>query len=190
MLRLYARHNNSEGSGQASVLAGQDSSPKTANRWFEDPQALIEAGTVELDSALRFQPPRRLQAERASIDLVSGLSRAPANVRAWAQLARARFALGDPAGALAAWRMSIRSGRFDPSLNLWRAEMGLSLWLILDADDRTKLADEIRFAALTDLNSLAALAKDHVLIATIVRAALTSEPQRAAAFEHAVTDSP
>lgn len=144
---------------------------------FNDPQARIRSGMLELKLALSTQnQSSQIAHEHLALaieDLSDGLSRSPANAQAWLELAHAKLASGDAPGALTALNASIEVGRYDPALCLRRTEIGLRLWLILTDQDRTVIGEQIQFAWNREPEELAKLAARDDWIANILRSALT-----------------
>jgi hypothetical protein len=154
-----------------------------ADRWFDDPAARIEAGTVAFRRAYppggAVDPAGMRQAISA---LSSGLSRRPADRWGWMYLAHAELAIGDTAAALRAFRTAILVAPYDPDLSVWRTELGLDLWPLLGADDRRLVADQIQIAWTAKPGDVLALAKTSVATA-IIRLALASSPPALEKFE-------
>jgi len=154
-----------------------------ADRWFDDPAARIEAGIAAFR---RAAPPGRDMdpggMRQAIGALRSGLSRRPADRWGWMYLAHAELAIGDTASALQALRTAILVAPYDPDLSVWRTELGLDLWPLLDADDRRLVADQIQIAWTAKPREVLALAKTSVATA-IIRLALASSPPALEKFE-------
>lgn len=74
----------------------------------------------------------------------AGLSRTPGNPSLWLRLAALREGHGDMTGALAAWRMSVLTGGFEPAIMPDRLRMGARLLPLMDADGRSLLKRQIR----------------------------------------------
>jgi hypothetical protein len=154
-----------------------------ADRWFDDPAARIETGIVAFRRAYppggAADPSGMHQAISA---LSSGLSRRPADRWGWMYLAHAELAIGDTAAALRAFRTAILVAPYDPDLSVWRTELGLDLWPLLDADDRRLVADQMQIAWTAKPRDVLALAKTSVATA-IIRLALASSPSALETFE-------
>lgn len=82
-----------------------------------------------------------MAAEQATL---SSLAQAPGNPSLWLRLASLRERRGDGDGALAAWRMSVMTGGFEPALMPDRLSMGARLLPRMDADTRSLLVRQIR----------------------------------------------
>lgn len=161
---------------------------RSADRWTGDPDARIEAGIIERRLAARAtnQAEGAASLEAATKDLSSGLGRAPANSRGWAELAVANLGLAKVALSLAAWRSSILMANYDPALNFWRAQIGTDLWLALAPDDRRLLASQLRFSWDHDRDKLISFAKQSSIATQATLFALGSDPSRLAAFNKAL----
>lgn len=157
---------------------------KLTDQRFDDPTARIEAGIIE--RRLAYLPHGQIDTallQTADADLADGLKRAPANDLAWVELAQARIGLGKSLDALTAWRMSIATGDFDPQLDLWRMEIGLQLWLILDVADRKMLDEQINYAWAVDPKEIASLAAGSPFIRNLVHNALGNASEQRDAFD-------
>lgn len=75
-----------------------------------------------------------------------GLSLGPVQPHAWASLAVLRERAGDPRGAVAAMRMSMLSGAFEPRLILWRLAAAMRLRAAMDQEALALLRRQIRLA--------------------------------------------
>lgn len=147
---------------------------------FDDPEARLHAALLRIELAgFGTDTSAREDLGAAAQDLDAALSRLPANDLGWYKLAEARFRLRDRDRALDALRTSILMGRYDPMLNLVRAEVAIRLGL--DAREPRMLQDQVRFAWITAPERLAALARGDAWIAASVRAAL--DPDTLPAFE-------
>jgi hypothetical protein len=99
---------------------------------------LLRAATL---APLEDRFPLLAAAEGATI---AALNRAPGNPSLWLRLAHLREGRGDRAGALAAWRLSVLSGRFEPAIMADRLRMGARLLALMDADTRGLLKRQFR----------------------------------------------
>lgn len=179
-MRLYA-------GGEDVTAAGVASIPllDAADRWFDDPEARIVAGMRKL-SAATAAPAASAEAEllrRAVDDLSSGLSREPASARGWTALAEARLLQRETDGAVDALHVSLLVASYDQSLSLWRSELGFALWMHLDAEDRSKVLEQVRVAWNMDPNALVAAARQQSRNILIARIALADEPEPRRQFE-------
>jgi hypothetical protein len=107
-----------------------------AGAWFGDPKARIRAGVLRLRliGAPGSTQIDQTELARAIDDVVAGLAQAPADAFAWAALAQAEIAAGNRSGAKRAFITSLLVADHDPDLSLWRCELGLRLWPLLDDD--------------------------------------------------------
>jgi hypothetical protein len=162
-----------------------------ADAWFGDPKARIRAGILRLrllgaPGVIQINP---MELARATDDIAAGLARAPANAFAWAALAQAEIAAGNGAGAKRAFTTSLLVADHDPDLSLWRCELGLRLWPLLDGDDRDMWNDQVRLAWDRQRTGLLSLARRDAAFIPPIRIALTSEPAQLAAFENELNRS-
>jgi hypothetical protein len=164
---------------------------KDADDWTGDPSARIGAGILERRLAFRGNGQAAVaDLTLARQDIENGLARAPANALAWAELAAAELGLDDPVQAKAAWRTSILLASYEPSLNLWRAQIGFQLWLGLVADDRELLNEQIDFSWDQNSRQLVGMAKNDPVLAQIIRGALAQDPERLSAYDRAIAKRP
>ena len=90
---------------------------------------------------------RRAILEQAIVSATEAVERAPAQPRAWLRIARTRAFLGYPQDEIIpAWKMSVLTGRVEPTLMLSRLELGLGYFGGLDDEAVLLLRDQ---AALT-----------------------------------------
>lgn len=85
---------------------------------------------------------RLLMAAEAATE--AGLAGAPGNPSHWLRLAALREGRGDRDAALVAWRMSVLTGGFEPSIMADRLRMGARLLPLMDGDSRSLLKRQIR----------------------------------------------
>lgn len=75
----------------------------------------------------------------------SALARAPVAPDLWLRMAIIRASLEEPSSeVVAAWRLSIDTGRVEPSLAVKRVELGLIYFSALSTEDRLQLLDQAR----------------------------------------------
>jgi len=80
------------------------------------------------------------QAVESALEVVQ---RSPAKPRAWLRIARIRAFLGQtPEDVLPAWRMSVLTGRVEPTLMLSRLELGFGYFTGLDDESVSLLRDQ------------------------------------------------
>lgn len=99
---------------------------------------------------------RLLDAAAARIE--QGLTMAPGNPSAWAQLAHIQTSRGDRAGA--ALRLSMLTGAVTPSIMPSRLALGLYLLEGLDAETRTLLAGQVRLTWGINPDSFSGLSRE------------------------------
>ena len=86
---------------------------------------------------------RRQILEQAIGSATHGVERAPAQPRAWLRIARTRAFLGySQDEVIPAWKMSILTGRVEPTLMLTRLELGLMYFNGLDDEAVSLLRDQ------------------------------------------------
>jgi hypothetical protein len=106
-----------EGQSELLILTGQD-----MNRSFWERREALEKSIVTAQEVVR---------------------RAPARPRAWLRIARAGEFLSYPAAqVIPAFKMSIMTGRVEPTLMLSRLELGLRYLPAMDADATRLLRDQ------------------------------------------------
>ena len=158
----------------------------TADRWFDDPEARIDAGIAAFRRAYRSaDEPDRAGMREAARDFTSGLSRRPGDRWAWMYLAHADLAAGNAGAARDAFRTAILVAPYDPDLSLWRTELGLYLWPELGADDRRLVAEQMETAWAEKPQNVLALANTPLAVA-ILREGLVSSPTALDAFDTAL----
>lgn len=74
------------------------------------------------------------------------LASSPLHPRQWLDLAQRRAASGDRRGALAALRLSILAGAVEPSIQLRRLRLALTLMGDMDGEERTMLERQVRLS--------------------------------------------
>jgi hypothetical protein len=158
-----------------------------ADAWVGDPKARLRAGILRQRLASRSSDQiDKNQLQRAINDLTDGLARSPANAYAWAALSRAQMESGERIKAKKAFATSMLIDDFDPEMSLWRCELGLLLWDVLDEDDRRLWNDQVRLAWDNQPKGLIALARQDLgAFATPIRVALLTDPARYQAFQKA-----
>lgn len=86
---------------------------------------------------------RRHVLQQAVSSALKVVERAPARPRAWLRVARTRAFLGFAADdIIPAWKMSIMTGRVEPTLMLVRLELGFHYFAALDAESVLLLRDQ------------------------------------------------
>ncbi len=86
---------------------------------------------------------RRQVLEQAIVSATEVVERAPAKPRAWLRIARTRAFLGyPPAEIIPAWKMSILTGRVEPTLMVVRLELGVRYFNGLDDEAVLLLRDQ------------------------------------------------
>jgi len=143
----------------------------------------IAAAAAALDAASRWEPSaerdglrgfllvRQAQAvssgqEReplyaaAMVAIERGLSLGPVQPHAWASLAVLRERAGNARGAVAAMRMSMLSGAFEPRLILWRLTAAMRLREAMDEETLALLRRQIRLAWIFAPDGLMELSTD------------------------------
>lgn len=184
--------------GAASPSSGAEAARNAAlleraDDWFGDPTARIRAGILRLrmattnsDGTAAVSVP---ELDHALNDLTDGLTRAPANAIGWAALAQASLAAGNRPQARAALATSLLLDDNDPELSLWRCELGLALWNILNDDERRMWNDQVNLAWRKHSHDVVALAHQNGRIsALLIRLALLSDRTRLSEFDRMYND--
>ncbi len=118
-----------------------------ADAWIGDPKARIRAGILRYRLAIGSGDAiDQDQLKRALNDLTDGLARSPANAYAWAALSQTLIVSGDRLKAKRALATSMLIDNADPEISLWRCDLGLLLWDVLDEDDRRMWNGQVRLA--------------------------------------------
>ena len=87
---------------------------------------------------------RRQVLEQAIVSATEVVERAPAKPRAWLRIARTSAFLGYPVDEIVpAWKMSILTGRVEPTLMVARLELGLTYFNGLDDEAALLLRDQV-----------------------------------------------
>ncbi len=157
---------------------------------LDDAGAEAEAGMLNfrLSFAPDGVPPDAAERIRqAIVDLTGALRRAPANSLAWTTLAHAYQSAGDGARARDAWRESLLLAYHDPSLSLWRCQLGLGLWPLLDDGDRRLWQEQVVSAWHADPDGVVTLAMSGAGLPQIT-SALADDPAELAAFDQALRE--
>lgn len=155
---------------------------------FNDPSARIRAGLLQYRLSYTLRKgglPDQSRLVQAASDLGEGLARAPADARAWTTLAQCRFVLGDIPGGRLALRTALWLGPNDSSLLLWRSQIGLAVWALLDDEERELVSTQIRLAWQREPDDLVAVAKSRGMSA-IIASTLSVDPEQKSAFEAAL----
>jgi len=106
-------------------------------------EGLSELLILSAQDASRPYWQRRQILEQSVTAAIAALRRAPARPRTWLRIARARALLGEPAvQVIPAWKMSILTGRVEPTLMLPRLELGFRYYNALADEDIALLRDQ------------------------------------------------
>jgi hypothetical protein len=117
-IALHDHHRHFEGLSELQILSGQD----MARPYWQ----------------------RRQLLEQAVLSALEVVKRAPAKPRAWLRIARTRAFLGYPfEEIIPAWKMSILTGRVEPTLMLARLELGFLYFGGLDDEAVALLRDQV-----------------------------------------------
>ncbi|HYD97992.1 MAG TPA: tetratricopeptide repeat protein [Alphaproteobacteria bacterium] len=143
-----------------------------AARWARDGELEASGGLLLLRAAEGAPEPRQAELRTAAVAaLESALSVAPGQPNAWFNLAHLRRLRGDPAGAVAALRMSLLAGRFVPGLMQSRIALGVALLPAMDRETLDLLHREIRLMWVAEPHYVAELGASPAA-GPVVRAAL------------------
>lgn len=107
--------------------------------------------------------------EQAAVEAEASLARAPAQSATWLRLALVRWILHEePEDILAAWKMSIFTGRTHSTLIIQRMEIGLAHRAFMDEEGVSMLRDQILLAWRMNAGSLIRVlhARDRQLVVT------------------------
>lgn len=161
-------------------------SRQEALAWVDDGHTWSELALGQLLLAARPEKGGPLDSElvdRAIDSLRSGLTQAPTDTYAWTRLAYAELlARGASQTVSSALVMSMRTGRYQPQLTLFRLKLCLAVWPHFAVKDYLLVLDQVRLA-------WRRWRKDVVEIARatgrpdVIRAALAQTPRDLAEFE-------
>jgi len=116
-IALYDHYRYFAGLSELQILSGQDMDKPYSQRRLIMEQSIVSAGEV--------------------------VKRAPAKPRAWLRIARARAYLGYPHDEIIVpWKMSVLTGRVEPTLMLVRRELGFRYFAGLDDEAVSLLRDQ------------------------------------------------
>jgi hypothetical protein len=155
-----------------------------ADLWWRDPGNSIDIATLFLRMSTPGEAPNgdRVLAAAARQALERSLVEAPGNGKAWIWLANARLVEQGPTqSAISAFVMSLVLARYEPSLLVWRCQVGLALYPALDSDNRERLAEQIRILAAVSTDDVARVARASGQIPVVV-GVLSKEPSVLARF--------
>lgn len=146
-----------------------------------DPAAGLAAanGRLELYRAeLRQGRPNPERLRPAIAELESALARAPANPAAWSELTVAlAFTGADPARIARAYSMSVLTGPQELHLTAARLYPAMNHWPSLDERTRALVLQDIRQGFAKDGRKLTRLLAGTMLRRSILRAALSDDPE-------------
>jgi len=128
-----------------------------ADTWWREPGNSVSIGMLEATPSAVGLPvvtdqnpiaAARLEFERA-------IAEAPGDATAWVRLAAARYIEeGSTRATVDALMMSIRLARVEPALLTDRAVIGLQLYRSLGAEERLRVADQVRLMAHMSADSM------------------------------------
>lgn len=140
------------------ALAGLVVARRAAAGWHETAQDFRDIAAAELMLAHRGASPRGYdEAERA---LGRSLAIAPVDPHGWARLAHVAWLQERYADSIAALRVSLQTGSYEPTLAAWRVAMMLRLWQAASVEVRILFLTQIRQLARQDPAGLAILRSD------------------------------
>lgn len=183
--------------GEAVLGRIQDRRPVTAGelerliRSRENALAWHATGRLWTDLALaRLMLVERRRIIRADRDLPAirdalrrGLAMAPANPYGWTRLAAVESALGAPPEAQASYvQMAILTGPYERPLVFPRLDLALAVWPAASLEDRSLIAQQIRWAWRADRQATLAAARRAAAVEAI-RTALADSRENALALE-------
>lgn len=155
--------------------------------WVDDAQMESHLGLAHLllaEKLDRTDPAAAIHLDHARHTLRTSLGRAPANPYPWTLLAYAEFLKAGTWSneAMAALRLSMLTGPYEPRLLWSRLRLGLLAWDNLPEADQRLLMQQVRYAWSQDPKDLARLAVELKRV-YVVRIALEQVPDASAGFE-------
>lgn len=134
---------------------------ESATRWEASAERETDRGILLVRQADATPPgPERDRLVAAAGEAIThGLSLGPVQPYGWAVLAALREKAGDRTGAVQALRLSMLSGAFEPSLMLWRIDMGLRLIGLMGPENEALLRGQVRKAWVMAPDKIALLAQ-------------------------------
>ena len=168
-------------------LANVISAQENGLFWVDDAAMEAPLGLAHLLTAEKLpreDPQVAIHLQAALHALRSSLGRAPANPYPWTLLAYAEFLRAGTwtPEALAALRLSLLTGPYEPRLVWSRLRLSFLAWESLTESDRDLVQQQIRYAWAQDPKDLGRLALDLNRV-NLVRASLEQVPDAPAAFE-------
>jgi len=128
---------------QADALAGRAREALAKYDHYRYWEGLSELQVLASQDADKPYYQRRQILEQAVVAATEAVKRAPARPRTWLRIARARAALGRPGvDVIQAWKMSVLTGRVEPTLMLARLKLGFRFHVVLDNDLVNLLRDQ------------------------------------------------
>lgn len=142
-----------------SALAAAAASIETFGSLTSDGRLVADGGLLLMHQAAATSDPaeRTRLLHRAVVLTERGLQSTPAHPVGWSRLAALHVALGDPAAAARALRLSLLSGPIVPQIMASRLQQGLGLLPHLDEDGQRLLARQVRLLHTIQPERLAAL---------------------------------
>ncbi len=155
--------------------------------WVDDAAMEAPLGLAHLLTAEKLpreDPAVAIHLQAALHALRSSLGRAPANPYPWTLLAYAEFLRAGTwtPEALAALRLSLLTGPYEPRLLWSRLRLSFLAWDSLTDSDKSLVEQQIRYAWAQDPKDLGRLALDLNRV-NLVRSSLEQVPDAPAAFE-------
>lgn len=189
ILRLYGHADRDGLTMDAPQLLTAISSLQRSDDWFWDPNARTRAGLLEFQLSLNSRSgtlPNAGNLDNAIEDILSGLVRAPADAWAWTMLARAELIAGNFSMGVRVFREALLAALYEPSLTVWRSQLGVALWPMLSNEDRNLVASQIRMAWTRHPQDVLALAKASADNIARISSALDQDFRQRVAFEEAL----
>jgi len=143
------------------VLEAARADFEQSDRWRRDPANDRDIATLFLRMTVPGDEPgaARVPAAAARGALERSLQEAPGDAEAWIWLAEARLVEDGPSQpAIEAFRRSLVLARYEPGLLVWRCQVGLALYPMLDGSDRAALSEQIGMLAAVSMDDLAKVA--------------------------------
>ena len=161
---------------------------RQALTWDDGAQGHADLALLLWEQARRADlsaPAGRSLAEATRAELDRAIALNPSHPVAWTRRTQIALVLDGIGPRLAAdLAMALRAAPYDRVVLIPRLEIALIAWPLLDAGQRALVEDQIRLAALVDVDALAAIARRRFAVG-VARAALADDPGAALQFERA-----
>jgi hypothetical protein len=161
-------------SAQLDALAERAERAIAAHDHYRYYEGLSELRLLAGNDMQRPYWQRRGQLEQSLSAAEEVVGRAPARPRAWLRIGRIRAALGQPPETVvAAWKLSVLTGRVEPRLMPVRLELGFRYLGALDGEARALLRDQLVLGWSIQQRQVLALIEEGTLAPAAVRELLS-----------------